>query len=168
MHWIESLVTSSNGCHLPLLPEVTWLLSISQACHRSNSGYNTMSTIMKPLIMSSIQHHRETSYNISRYTTYIQRYASNHSILMTNDISRYISLISGVCNMYSVGSVYNLYSVCNLWSVCNVCSVHSMCSVWNVWNLCSVLSGCNVCSVWYVCSVCYVYSICNVCCVCFV
>ena len=77
-----------------LLPEVTWLLSIGQACHRFNSGYNTMSTIMKPLILSSIQHHRETSYNISWYTTYIQQYASNYSTLMTIEISRYISLNS--------------------------------------------------------------------------
>ena len=96
MHWIESLVTCSNGCHLQLLPEVTWLLSIGQACHMSNSGYNTMSTIMIPLILSSIQHHQETSYNNSQYTTYIQRYASNHSILMTIEISRYISLYSAM------------------------------------------------------------------------
>ena len=60
----------------------------------SNSGYNTMSTIMVPIILSTIQHHRETSYNNSQYTTYIQRYASNHSILMTIEISRYISLYS--------------------------------------------------------------------------
>ena len=62
----------------------------------SNSGYNTMSTIMVPIILSTIQHHRETSYNNSQYTTYIQRYASNHSILMTIEISRYLSLYSAL------------------------------------------------------------------------
>ena len=60
----------------------------------SNSGYNTMSTIMVPIILSTIQHHRETSYNNSQYTTYIQRYASNHSILGSIEISRYLSLYS--------------------------------------------------------------------------
>ena len=46
--------------------------------------------------MSSIQHHRETSDNAPRYTLDIQRYASKPSILMANDISRYISRITGV------------------------------------------------------------------------
>ena len=49
---------------------------------------------MKLLDVSSIQHHRDTGESDPQYTLYIQRYAQKPSILMANEISQYISLIS--------------------------------------------------------------------------